>query len=84
MPTPSTPPTAPPPAEGLLHGLSFQQLLLLAFVLVAGVLGISSLRALHTLEQLMVLSRHGTAEATALTTAAQGLNQRGQALERAA
>ena len=30
MPTSSTPPTAPPPAEGLLHGLSFQQLLLLA------------------------------------------------------
>ena len=84
MPTPSTPPKAPPPAEGLLHGLSFQQLLLLAFVLIAGLLGISSLRALHTLEQLMVLSRHGTAEATALTAAAQGLNQRGQALERAA
>ena len=84
MPTPSTPPTAPPPAEGLLHGLSFQQLLLLAFVLIAGLLGVSSLRALHTLEQLMVLSRHGTAEATALTAAAQGLNQRGQALERAA
>ena len=34
MPTPSTPPTAQPPAEGLLHGLSFQQLLLLAFVLI--------------------------------------------------
>ena len=84
MPTPSTPPTAQPPAEGLLHGLSFQQLLLLAFVLIAGLLGVSSLRALHTLEQLMVLSRHGTAEATALTAAAQGLNQRGQALERAA
>ena len=60
MPTPSTPPKAPPPAEGLLHGLSFQQLLLLAFVLIAGLLGVSSLRALHTLEQLMVLSRPGT------------------------
>lgn len=84
MPTPSTPPTAPPPSEGLLHGLSFQQLLLLAFVLIAVLLGVSSLRALHTLEQLMVLSRHGAAEATALTTAAQGLNQRGQTLERAA
>jgi two-component system sensor histidine kinase GlrK len=85
MPTPSTPPTtAPPHAEGLLHGLSFQQLLLLAFVLIAVLLGVSSLRALHTLEQLMVLSRHGAAEATALTTAAQSLNQRGQTLERAA
>ena len=70
--------------EGALHGLSFQQLLLLAFLLIAGLLGVSSLRALHTLEQLMVQSRHGAAEATTLTTAAQALNQRGQALERAA
>lgn len=70
--------------EGPLHGLSFQQLLLLAFLLIAGLLGVSSLRALHTLEQLMVQSRHGAAEANALGTAAQALNQRGQALERAA
>lgn len=70
--------------DGPLHGLSFQQLLLLAFLLIAGLLGVSSLRALYTLEQLMVQSRHGGAEATALSTAAQALNQRGQALERAA
>ncbi len=71
-------------AEGRLHGLSFQQMLLLAFLLVAGLLGVSSLRALYTLEQLMVQSRLGATEATSLNAAAQALNQRGQALERAA
>lgn len=70
--------------EGLLHGLSFQQLLLLAFLLIAGLLGVSALRALYTLEQLMLQSRQGAAQATVLATAAQGLGQRGQALERAA
>ncbi len=39
-------------AGGPLSGFSFQQLLLLAFLLIAGLLGVSSLRALHTLEQL--------------------------------
>ncbi|MFN4117474.1 sensor histidine kinase [Acidovorax sp.] len=70
--------------EGALHGLSFQQLLLLAFLMIAGLLGVSSLRALHTLEQLMVQSRLGATQATALNAAAQSLNQRGQALERSA
>lgn len=77
-PTPRTRP------EGLLQGLSFQQLLLLAFLLIAGLLGVSSLRALHTLEQLMAQSRQGAAQATVLNAAAQALSQRGQALERAA
>lgn len=77
-------PLARPRAEGRLHGLSFQQMLLLAFLLIAGLLGVSSLRALYTLEQLMVQSRLGVTEATALNAAAQSLNQRGQALERAA
>lgn len=67
-----------------LNGFSFQQLMLLAFLLIAGLLGVSSLRALYTLEQLIVQSRVGAAQATALTTAAQSLNQRGQTLERAA
>jgi len=85
MSAPSSPPSAGAPrAGGPLNGFSFQQLLLLAFLLIAGLLGVSSLRALHTLEQLMVQSRQGTAHATALGTAAQSLNQRGQALERAA
>ena len=80
--SPPTPPRTRP--EGWLHGLSFQQLLLLAFLLIAGLLGVSSLRALHTLEQLMLQSRLGAAQATALSSAAQALSQRGQALERAA
>jgi two-component system sensor histidine kinase GlrK len=84
MPTEPSQPADLRKTEGPLHGLSFQQLLLLAFLLIAGLLGVSSLRALHTLEQLMVQSRVGAAEATALGTAAQALNQRGQALERAA
>jgi two-component system sensor histidine kinase GlrK len=71
-------------AGGPLSGFSFQQLLLLAFLLIAGLLGVSSLRALHTLEQLMVQSRLGTTQATAMGTSAQSLNQRAQALERAA
>ena len=75
---------APPGSSSPLNSFSFQQLLLLAFLLIAGLLGVSSLRALYTLEQLMVQSRHGAAQATALNTAAQALNQRGQALERAA
>jgi len=84
MPSESTPVHTSTRPESPIHGLSFQQLLLLAFLLIAGLLGISSLRALHTLEQLMVLSRHGSAGATMLSAAAQGLNQRGQTLERAA
>ena len=63
--------TAAPPrkADGPLRRLSFQQLLLLAFLLIAGLLGVSSLRALHTLELLMGQSRLGAAEATRLSTA---------------
>ena len=73
MPTEPSQPADLRKTEGPLHGLSFQQLLLLAFLLIAGLLGVSSLRALHTLEQLMVQSRLGAAEATALGTAAQAL-----------
>ena len=80
----SSPGTGAPRAGGPLNGFSFQQLLLLAFLLIAGLLGVSSLRALHTLEQLMVQSRNGTTHATSMATAAQALNQRSQALERAA
>lgn len=85
MPVENSPPnTGSVKVSGPLSGLSFQQLLLLAFLLVAGLLGVSSLRALHTLEQLMVQSRQGTAQAAILSTEAQALNQRGQALERSA
>ena len=85
MPAENSPPNAGPiKTSGPLSGLSFQQLLLLAFLLVGGLLGVSSLRALHTLEQLMVQNRNGTAQAATLTNTEQALNQRGQALERAA
>ena len=67
-----------------LRSLSFQHWLLLAFLLITGLLGVSSLRALHTLELLMGQSRHGTVQAAALSGTAQALGQRGQALERAA
>ena len=77
-------PTARPLYDSPLHGFSFQQLMLLAFLLIAGLLGVSSLRALHTLEQLMQQSRQGAAQATLLNATAQSLNQRGHALERAA
>lgn len=67
-----------------MQGLSFQQLVLLAFLLIAGLLGASSLRAIFTLEQLMAQSRRGAAEAIQLSSAAQGLNTRSQTLERSA
>ncbi len=72
------------PGRSRLHGLSFQQLLLLAFLLIAGLLGASSLGALYSLEQLMVQSREGTVQATRLSVAARALGQRGQTMERAA
>lgn len=72
------------PGRNRLHGLSFQQLLLLAFLLIAGLLGASSLGALYSLEQLMVQSREGAVQATRLSAAAQALGQRGQTMERAA
>ena len=65
-------------------GLSFQQLLLMAFLLIGTLLGASSLRAIFTLEQLMAQSRQGAAEAIRLNTAVQQLGARSQTLERAA
>ncbi|MCZ8092324.1 MAG: HAMP domain-containing sensor histidine kinase [Acidovorax sp.] len=75
-------PTSPPQARP--HGPSFQQLLLLAFLLIAGLLGASALRAVFTLETLMGQSQASAAQAAALNVAAQALNQRGQAMERSA
>ena len=72
------------PAKARHYGPSFQQLLLLAFLLIAGLLGTSALRTLFTLEALMTESQASAAQAAALNVAAQTLDQRGQALERAA
>ena len=71
------------PAKARHYGPSFQQLLLLAFLLIAGLLGTSAAHAVHA----------GSADdrkpgqrrpGSGLNVAAQTLNQRGQALERAA
>lgn len=67
-----------------LHRLSFRQLLLVAFLTVAGVLGAVSLRGLYVFERLIEQSRAAAAEAVALNAAAQQLAERGVAMERAA
>ncbi len=69
---------------GRTPSLSFQQLLLLAFLLIGALLGASSLRAVFTLERLMAQSRSGAAQAIELATAAQLLQARSQVLERTA
>ncbi len=63
---------------------SFQQLLLVAFLLIGALLGTAALRALFSLEQLMEQSRDGAAQAIALSTAAQSLSERSLTMERAA
>jgi len=64
--------------------LSFQQLLLFAFLLIGALLGGAAVRSLFTLESLMAQSREGTAQAIALSTAAQSLPERSLTMERAA
>ncbi|HEY9101773.1 HAMP domain-containing sensor histidine kinase [Chitinimonas sp.] len=68
---------------GLLRP-SFRQLLLLAFLLVAGLLGAASLRALMTLESLVTQSRSSAAHAVQLSADAQLLAERSVTMERAA
>jgi two-component system sensor histidine kinase GlrK len=67
-----------------LHRLSFRQLLLLAFLSVAALLAAVSLRGLFALENLIAQSRSASAQAVALTAAAQRLAEVGVAMERAA
>ena len=64
--------------------LSFQQLLLVAFLLVGALLGAAAVRALFSLETLLDQSREGAAQAIALSTAAQSLSERSLTMERAA
>ncbi|MBX3610687.1 MAG: two-component sensor histidine kinase [Hydrogenophaga sp.] len=64
--------------------LSFQQLLLIAFLLIGALLGAAAVRALFSLETLLGQSREGTAQAIALATAAQSLSERSLTMERAA
>ncbi|MCV0438169.1 MAG: two-component sensor histidine kinase [Hydrogenophaga sp.] len=63
---------------------SFQQLLLVAFLLIGALLGAAALRALFSLESLMAQSRESAAQAIALSTAAQSLSERSLTMERAA
>ncbi len=63
---------------------SFQQLLLVAFLLIGALLGAAALRALFSLETLLAQSRDSAAQAIALSTAAQSLSERSLTMERAA
>ncbi|MFA7557867.1 MAG: histidine kinase dimerization/phospho-acceptor domain-containing protein, partial [Hydrogenophaga sp.] len=63
---------------------SFPQLLLVAFLVIGALLGATALRSLFLLESLMSLSRASTEQAIELSTAAQSLSERSQAMERAA
>ncbi len=67
-----------------LYRVSFRQWLLVAFLLIATLLGGASLRALFTLEDLMAQSRDSASRAISLSTSAQTLNERSLAMERAA
>lgn len=67
-----------------LHRLSFRQLLLAAFLSVAGLLAGVSLRGLFALEAQIEQSRAAGDQAVALAAAAQQLAERGVAMERAA
>ncbi|MDO9402874.1 MAG: HAMP domain-containing sensor histidine kinase [Polaromonas sp.] len=62
--------------------ISFRQLLVIAFLLIAALLGAASLRALFTLQELTMQSREGAARALELSAAAQSLTERSLAMER--
>ena len=68
----------------MLQKLSFRQLLVLAFLLIAALLGAASLRGLRALEDLTRESRDSAASALALSDAAQSLSERSVAMERSA
>ncbi|MGS5085387.1 sensor histidine kinase [Hydrogenophaga sp. A37] len=63
---------------------SFPQLLLVAFLLIGALLGAAALRALFSLDTMMAQGRESTAQAIALSTAAQSLRERSLTMERAA
>lgn len=68
----------------LLPSLSFRQLLVLAFLLIALLLGAASLHGLRTLESLVRESREGLAHALQLNADVQMLAERRVTMERAA
>jgi two-component system, NtrC family, sensor histidine kinase GlrK len=66
----------------MLQRFSFRQLLVIAFLLIAALLGAASLRALFTLEDITLQSRDNAARSLELSGAAQSLNERSVSLER--
>jgi two-component system sensor histidine kinase GlrK len=68
----------------VLQKLSFRQLLVIAFLLIAALLGAASLRGLRALQELTRDSRDSAASALALSDAAQSLSERSVAMERTA
>jgi len=66
----------------MLKRFSFRQLLVIAFLLIAALLGAASLRALFTLEDLTLQSRLNAAWALGLSGAAQSLGERSISMER--
>ncbi|HEY4316983.1 MAG TPA: ATP-binding protein [Herbaspirillum sp.] len=68
----------------ILSRCSFRQLLLVAFLLIAGLLVATSVRALFTLESVAAHSRQASRQAVAMTEHLQRLQERTVAMERAA
>lgn len=66
----------------MLQRFSFRQLLVIAFLLIAALLGAASLRALFTLEELTLQSRDSAMRALLLSGAAQSLGERSVSMER--
>jgi len=66
----------------MLQRFSFRQLLVIAFLLIAALLGAASLRALFTLEDITLQSRDNAARALELSGSAQSLNERSVSMER--
>ncbi len=66
----------------MLQRFSFRQLLVIAFLLIAALLGGASLRALVTLQELTLESRDNAARALELSGAARSLSERSVSMER--
>jgi two-component system sensor histidine kinase GlrK len=66
----------------MLQRFSFRQLLVIAFLLIAALLGAASLRALFTLEELTLQSRDGAARSLELSRLTQSLSELSVSLER--
>ena len=67
----------------LLERISFRQLLVIAFLLIAALPGAAALRTLFALEALSTQSRQSAARALELSAAAQSLTERSVSMERA-